>query len=160
MTFGSGTKVDAHFCRYLSSSMALSVSYALKSCLPLRARAVGNPDSSEIPALCTRAQLRFRCIRLSRGQDANETCERCAMTGKLCETKKRRVGRQAGVMNRKTRLHESSSASSSMPARFTPHLAHSDDRDILPNPLQFLSSTTTHLEMRREWVILIWVYAW
>ena len=45
--------------------------------------------------------LRYRCERDSRGYDQTEICQRCKELGHDCNTIKRRVGRQAGVKNRK-----------------------------------------------------------
>lgn len=75
--------------------------------------------------------LTSRCVRSSRGQDANQVCEPCLANQVQCVTKKRRVGRQPGVKNRQ-RAGEASSGYSEVIA--------TSDIDHLPNPLHVLAS--------------------
>lgn len=75
--------------------------------------------------------LTSRCVRSSRGQDANQVCEPCLANHVQCVTKKRRVGRQPGAKNRQ-REGEASSGYSEVIA--------TSDIDHLPNPLHVLAS--------------------
>ncbi|WVR04388.1 hypothetical protein IAU60_001390 [Kwoniella sp. DSM 27419] len=87
---------------------------------------------------CERCRrMRMRCERTHKGRDMNEVCLRCQEDRAECITKKRRVGRQAGVKNRKTREAASSDQSSSFPPT-QPHMSR--DADHLPNPLHVLAS--------------------
>ncbi|KAK4688960.1 hypothetical protein P7C73_g1146, partial [Tremellales sp. Uapishka_1] len=83
---------------------------------------------------------RLKCIRDARGQDAHEICERCKVTGRICETKRRHVGRQVGVKNKRRLPHGSSFSVET----FRPvDIPQPDDPDVLPSPLHFLASTAT-----------------
>ncbi|WRT65953.1 uncharacterized protein IL334_002904 [Kwoniella shivajii] len=95
---------------------------------------------------CERCRkIRMKCERPSRGQDMRETCQRCSMDGAECITKKRRVGRQPGVKNRKTREIKTREYEPSYYIPFgmdqEPNTHRSrDEIDHLPNPLQVLAS--------------------
>ncbi|WWC96674.1 hypothetical protein V866_003546 [Kwoniella sp. B9012] len=87
---------------------------------------------------CDRCRkIRMKCERPSRGQDHHEICQRCRADGAECITKKRKVGRQPGVKNRKTREAQGKEMGSYYHRRETnvPR-----DHDHLPNPLQVLAS--------------------
>nr|XP_019007650.1 uncharacterized protein I206_07665 [Kwoniella pini CBS 10737]OCF46431.1 hypothetical protein I206_07665 [Kwoniella pini CBS 10737] len=91
--------------------------------------------------------MRMKCERPSRGQNEAEICERCISDHAECITKKRRVGRQPGVKNRRTReinlkghksYHDNSDS----------HLAR--DQADLPNPLQVLASEAVRRQSTPE----------
>ncbi|WVQ79664.1 hypothetical protein IAT38_001764 [Cryptococcus sp. DSM 104549] len=88
-------------------------------------------------------RVRTKCVRPSRGLDQDEKCDRCLATDSECVTVKRRVGRQRGVKNRKTRMASALSEQAALAAAET---AIPGDADHLPNPLHVLASEA----MRRQ----------
>ena len=92
---------------------------------------------------------RRRCNRNRLGQDQSEVCERCAAIHGECITVKRRVGRQAGVKNRKRK-----SSPEEHDYRRGDHVVPllGSDSDHLPNPLQVLASEAVRRHRTPEYV--------
>ncbi|OCF41834.1 transcription factor [Kwoniella heveanensis CBS 569] len=94
----------------------------------------------------------YRCVRPSRGQDMSEVCERCTEdhVESECITKKRRVGRQVGVKNRKSKAAKLLEQHLLAANRDGGHVSGNGlvgrnvdvdaDGDHLPNPLHMLAS--------------------
>nr|XP_018264996.1 uncharacterized protein I303_03178 [Kwoniella dejecticola CBS 10117]OBR87154.1 hypothetical protein I303_03178 [Kwoniella dejecticola CBS 10117] len=91
--------------------------------------------------------MRMKCERPSRGQNETEICERCTLDHAECITKKRRVGRQPGVKNRKTREMKEKAQGPYFGSRES-HLAR--DQADLPNPLQVLASEAVRRQSTPE----------
>ncbi|KAK8845637.1 hypothetical protein IAR55_006353 [Kwoniella newhampshirensis] len=88
-------------------------------------------------------KVRSKCIRASLGQNPDEACQRCLSNHIECVTLKRRVGRQAGVKNRKRKTD--SVVVIDQIRRFPSLIRRVDSplpRDVnhLPNPLHELAS--------------------
>ncbi|WWC88152.1 uncharacterized protein L201_003057 [Kwoniella dendrophila CBS 6074] len=110
---------------------------------------------------CERCRkMRMKCERPSRGQDEGEICQRCALDGETCITKKRRVGRQPGVKNRKTREGKikgqgsgSGGSGGSGSSQYYTQQRESNlsrDQENLPNPLQVLASEAVRRQSTPE----------
>ncbi|WVQ97772.1 hypothetical protein IAU59_004886 [Kwoniella sp. CBS 9459] len=92
---------------------------------------------------CERCRrMRMKCVRPSRGQDMNEVCERCIEdhVDSECITKKRRVGRQVGVKNRKSKAAKLMEQHILAINGRQGHGGRNVDVDHLPNPLHVLAS--------------------
>ncbi|WVW80435.1 hypothetical protein I302_102417 [Kwoniella bestiolae CBS 10118] len=97
---------------------------------------------------CDRCRkIRMKCERPSRGQNQDEVCQRCRADDAACITKKRRVGRQPGVKNRKTREAQVKEKGPYYQGR-EPQIPR--DHDNLPNPLQVLASEAVRRQSTPE----------